>query len=95
MAVPAHDSRDFAFARHFDLPIRQVVLPKGGEASDPSTWSESLDSKEGELINSPLLNGKPVSEAIDYMCHYLNERGLGKKRVNYRLRDAILSLIHI
>ena len=91
MAVPAHDSRDFAFARHFDLPIRQVVLPKGGEASDPSTWSESLDSKEGELINSPLLNGKPVSEAIDYMCHYLDERGLGKKRVNYRLRDAIFS----
>ena len=101
MAVPAHDSRDFAFARHFDLPIRQVVLPKGGEASDPSTWSESLDSKEGELINSPLLNGKPVSEAIDWMCHYLDERGLGKKRINYRLRDAIfsrqryLSLIHI
>ena len=91
MAVPAHDSRDFAFARHFDLPIRQVVLPKGGEASDPSTWSESLDSKEGELINSPLLNGKPVSEAIDYMCHYLDEHGLGKKRINYRLRDAIFS----
>lgn len=91
MAVPAHDSRDFAFARHFDLPIRQVVLPKGGEASDPSTWSESLDSKEGELINSPLLNGKPVTEAIDYMCHYLDERGLGKKRINYRLRDAIFS----
>ena len=91
MAVPAHDSRDFAFARHFDLPIRQVVLPQGGEASDPSTWSESLDSKEGELINSPLLNGKPVSEAIDYMCHYLEEHGLGKKRINYRLRDAIFS----
>ena len=91
MAVPAHDSRDFAFARHFDLPIRQVVLPQGGEASDPSTWSESLDSKEGELINSPLLNGKPVSEAIDYMCHYLDEHGLGKKRINYRLRDAIFS----
>lgn len=91
MAVPAHDSRDFAFARHFDLPIRQVVLPKGGEESDPSTWSESIDSKEGELINSPLLNGKLVSEAIDWMCHYLDEQGLGQKRINYRLRDAIFS----
>lgn len=91
MAVPAHDSRDFAFARHFDLPIRQVVRPRDGEVTDPTTWTESLDSKEGELVHSPLLDGKSVSDAIDYICHYLEEQGIGKKRVNYRLRDAIFS----
>ena len=91
MAVPAHDSRDFAFAKHFQLPIRQVVLPKGTEESDPSSWSESIDSKQGTLIHSPLLEGKSVTEAIDYMCHYLDEHGLGKKKINYRLRDAIFS----
>lgn len=91
MAVPAHDSRDFAFARHFSLPIVQVVLPHGGEETDPATWTESIDSKEGTLVHSDMLDGMEVREAIDYMCRYLDEQGLGHRRVNYRLRDAIFS----
>nr|WP_315122783.1 leucine--tRNA ligase [uncultured Porphyromonas sp.] len=91
MAVPAHDSRDFAFARHFDLPIIQVVLPEGEELSDPSSWTESKDSKSGTLIHSGLLNGLSVQEAIAKMKAYISEHQLGRVRTNYRLRDAIFS----
>ena len=91
MAVPAHDSRDFAFARHFALPIVQVVVPEGEEASDPAQWSESKDSKAGVLINSGFLTGLSVQEAIAKMKEHVRESGLGRVRTNYRLRDAIFS----
>lgn len=91
MAVPGHDSRDFAFARHFDLPIIQVVLPHDECPTDPSTWTESNDSKAGTLINSGLLNGLSVSDAITKMKDYLAQQQLGRVRTNYRLRDAIFS----
>ena len=84
MAVPAHDSRDYAFARHFGLDIVPVV--EGGDLS-----VASYDAKEGTMINSDFLNGKDVKEAIVEMFAEVERRGLGKKLVNYRLRDAIFS----
>ena len=84
MAVPAHDSRDYAFARHFGLDIIPVV--EGGDIE-----KESYDAKEGKLINSELINGMDVKEAIDFMFAEVEKRGLGKRLVNYRLRDAIFS----
>ncbi|MCB9244861.1 MAG: leucine--tRNA ligase [Flavobacteriales bacterium] len=84
MAVPAHDSRDHAFARHFGLPIVQVV-------DDPAikdVQTESFDSKEGTMINSDFLNGLHVSNAIDQMIKELGRRNIGEGRVNYKLRDA-------
>lgn len=91
MAVPAHDSRDFAFARHFGLPIVQVVIPEGEEESNPSEWDESKDSKAGTMVNSDLLNGLSVKEAQAKIKALITERGLGRVKVNYRLRDAIFS----
>ena len=91
MAVPAHDSRDFAFARHFDLPIVQVVIPEGEEESNPSEWDESKDSKAGTMVNSDLLNGLSVKDAQAKIKALITERGLGRVKVNYRLRDAIFS----
>ena len=92
MAVPAHDSRDYAFAKHFGLPIRPLI--EGADVSE-----ESFDAKEGIVINSPIkpvegsfsLNGLTVKEAIATTKKYVTERGLGKVKVNYRLRDAIFS----
>ena len=91
MAVPAHDSRDFAFARHFDLPIIQVVVPEGEEATDPATWDESKDSKSGTLINSGIITGLSVTDAIAKMKAHIATEGLGQVKTNYRLRDAIFS----
>lgn len=91
MAVPAHDSRDFAFARHFDLPIIQVVVPEGEEATDPATWEESKDSKSGVLINSGIITGLSVTDAIAKMKAHVTNEGLGQVKTNYRLRDAIFS----
>jgi len=91
MAVPAHDSRDFAFARHFNLPIIQVVAKPGEEPSDPATWTESFDAKEGVLVNSEFLNGLTVKQAILRMIEELEKLGIGKGKTNYRLRDAIFS----
>ena len=91
MAVPAHDSRDFAFARHFSLPIIQVVVPEGEDATDPAEWTESKDSKAGVLINSGFLTGLSVKDAIAKMKEYVREANLGRVRTNYRLRDAIFS----
>ena len=91
MAVPAHDSRDFAFARHFDLPIIQVVVPEGEEATDPATWDESKDSKSGTLINSGIITGLSVTDAITKMKAYIATESLGQVKTNYRLRDAIFS----
>ena len=84
MAVPAHDSRDYAFARHFGLDIVPVV--EGGNIE-----VESYDAKEGKMINSDFLTGKDVKEAIPAMFEEVERRGLGKMLVNYRLRDAIFS----
>ena len=91
MAVPAHDTRDFAFARHFGLPITQVVLPNGEEPSETDSWEDAKASKEGTLINSGILNGLSVADAIKTMNSYIEKEGLGKVKVNYRLRDAIFS----
>lgn len=92
MAVPAHDSRDYAFAKHFDLPI--IPLIEGADVSE-----ESYDAKEGTVINSPIkgkqtsfsLNGMQVKEAIAATKEYITKQGLGHVKVNYRLRDAIFS----
>ncbi|MBE6174852.1 MAG: leucine--tRNA ligase [Rikenellaceae bacterium] len=84
MAVPAHDSRDYAFARYFGLDIVPVV--EGGNLEE-----SSYDAKEGCLINSDFLNGKDVKVAIVEMFEEVEKRGLGKRLVNYRLRDAIFS----
>ena len=91
MAVPAHDGRDFAFARHFGLPIIQVVVPEGEEATDPATWEESKDSKSGVLINSGIITGLSVTDAIAKMKAHVMSEGLGQVKTNYRLRDAIFS----
>lgn len=92
MAVPAHDSRDFVFAKTFDLPIIQTVIRPGDVATDPSTWTESYDSKEGIVINSgDLINGLTVKQAISKINGTVEQMGLGKSKVNYRLRDAIFS----
>ncbi|MBQ9546773.1 MAG: leucine--tRNA ligase [Bacteroidales bacterium] len=91
MAVPAHDSRDFAFARHFNLPIRQVVAPSEAEVSDPSTWTESLDSKVGVSVNSGFITGMKVKDAMRAVIKKVDEMGIGHRTVNYRLRDAIFS----
>lgn len=84
MAVPAHDSRDYAFARHFGLPIVPVV--EGGDVT-----KESYDAKAGKLINSGFLNGMEVRDAIRTMFDRVQAHGIGKRLVNYRLRDAIFS----
>ena len=91
MAVPAHDSRDFAFARHFNLPIRQVVVPTGEQPEDTMSWTESKDSKVGTCINSGFIDGMQVKEAIKAVINWLEEKGIGDRKVNYRLRDAIFS----
>ncbi len=84
MAVPAHDSRDWAFARHFGLEIVPVV--EGGNIEEAS-----YDAKSGRMINSDFLTGMDVTEAIPLMFEEVERRGLGKKLINYRLRDAIFS----
>ncbi|MDE6207684.1 MAG: class I tRNA ligase family protein, partial [Muribaculaceae bacterium] len=88
MAVPAHDSRDYAFARHFDLPI--IPLIEGADVSEAS-----FDAKEGKMINSAGpeldLNGLDVKEAIARAKEYIEKAGIGRVKVNYRLRDAIFS----
>ena len=88
MAVPAHDSRDYAFARHFDLPISPLI--EGADVSD-----ESFDAKEGRMINSEgpelNLNGMEVKDAIAATKKFIEEKGIGRVKVNYRLRDAIFS----
>lgn len=91
MAVPAHDSRDFAFARHFSFPIIQVVAKQGEAPSDTSSWAESFDAKDGVMVNSDFLTGLSVKEAIKRMIAEIEKRGIGKGKTNYRLRDAIFS----
>ena len=84
MAVPAHDSRDYAFARKFNLPI--VPLIEGADVSE-----ESFDAKEGIMCNSGFLNGLTVKQAIPAAIDYVEKHGIGHRKVNYRIRDAIFS----
>src|SRR5690554_2444228 len=84
MAVPAHDSRDYAFAKHFNLPI--IPLIEGCDISE-----ESFDAKEGIMMNSGFLNGLTVAQAIPAAIDEVEKRGLGYRKINYRLRDAIFS----
>ncbi|MGE5423769.1 MAG: class I tRNA ligase family protein, partial [Syntrophothermus sp.] len=84
MAVPAHDSRDYDFARHFNLPVIQVV--SGGDISE-----SSYDAKDGEMMNSEFITGMRVKDAISSVISKVEEMGIGKGTVNYRLRDAIFS----
>jgi leucyl-tRNA synthetase len=94
MAVPAHDSRDHAFAKHFNLPIVQVVTDKEGwNVNNPSreaidVQKESYDAKDGQCINSDFLNGLDVKDAVKKAIAEIEKRNLGRGKVNYRLRDA-------
>ena len=84
MAVPAHDSRDYAFAKKFGLPIVPII--EGCDVSE-----QSFNAKEGKMCNSGFLNGMDVKEAIEAAKDYVESKGLGRRKVNYRLRDAIFS----
>ena len=84
MAVPAHDSRDYAFARKFDLPIVPII--EGCDVSE-----QSFDAKEGKMCNSGFLDGMDVKDAIEAAKDYAEANGLGRRKTNYRLRDAIFS----
>ena len=84
MAVPAHDSRDYAFAKTFNLPV--IPLIEGCDVSE-----SSFDAKEGIMCNSGFLNGMTVKEAIPAAIDYVESHGIGRRKVNYRLRDAIFS----
>lgn len=87
MAVPAHDSRDYSFAKHFGLPILEVVQPISNVTL--SGVEGSFDGKEGTLINSDFLNGLEVKEAIKKAIAEIEAKGLGKGKINFRLRDAV------
>lgn len=89
MAVPAHDERDFAFATKFALPIKQVITNKENTVSvENEAYSDKAD---GYLINSDFLNGLSVKEAIDKMIKFLEDKNIGAKKVNYKLRDWVFS----
>ncbi|MDQ6662632.1 MAG: leucine--tRNA ligase, partial [Chloroflexota bacterium] len=90
MGVPAHDERDFEFARKFNIPIREVIRPEGEEPSDPSTWTEAKEHL-GVMVNSGPFNGTPANEAIAKVTEYIEEKGVGKFMVTYRLRDWLIS----
>jgi leucyl-tRNA synthetase len=88
MAVPAHDERDFAFAMHFSLPIKQVLSSDGITITDPLTMAYTHD---GVAINSEQLNGLPTKEAKAKAIKLLTEKGIGEKKINYKLRDWLFS----
>ncbi|MFJ8254010.1 leucine--tRNA ligase [Streptomyces sp. NPDC094466] len=95
MAVPAHDTRDFAFARAFELPMRCVVQPSDDRGTDPSTWDDAFVSYDAELVDSAneeiSLDGLGVVEAKVRITDWLKERGAGEGTVNFRLRDWLFS----
>ncbi|MBT2439271.1 leucine--tRNA ligase [Streptomyces sp. ISL-36] len=95
MAVPAHDTRDFAFARAFELPMRCVVEPSDDRGTDPSTWDDAFSSYEAKLVNSSnedvTLDGLGVVDAKERITAWLAERGIGEGTVNFRLRDWLFS----
>ncbi len=90
MGVPAHDERDFEFARKFGIPIREVIRAADEAPSDPATWTEAHESL-GVMVNSGPFDGTPASEAIAKMINYIEEQGVGKHMVTYRLRDWLIS----
>ena len=90
MAVPAHDERDFAFARAFRLPIRVVIQPDDQDPLDPATMPEAYHGP-GRMVNSGHFDGTPVPESISSVIAWLEEEGRGKADVNYRLRDWLIS----
>jgi leucyl-tRNA synthetase len=85
MAVPAHDERDFKFAKHFSLPIKPVILPPNAHDFEAGAWIE----KEGTMINSSFLNELSVGEGLRAVLDHIVTKGVGKRRVNFRLRDAV------
>ncbi len=89
MGVPAHDERDFRFARHFNLPINPVVKPYEGEL--PEVLEDAFSAKEGLCINSDFLNGLPITQAIKRATEELEKRDVGSHEITYRLRDANFS----
>ncbi|NML49139.1 leucine--tRNA ligase [Streptomyces sp. R302] len=95
MAVPAHDARDFAFARAFELPMRCVVEPNDDRGTDPSTWDDAFGSYEAKLVNSAndeiSLDGLGVVDAKAKITAWLADRGIGEGTVNFRLRDWLFS----
>ncbi|MEU5654430.1 leucine--tRNA ligase [Streptomyces sp. NPDC047737] len=95
MAVPAHDARDFAFARAFELPMRCVVEPSDDRGTDPATWEDAFSSYEAKLVNSAndeiSLDGLGVVEAKAKITEWLQARGVGEGTVNFRLRDWLFS----
>ncbi|MCI0521951.1 MAG: leucine--tRNA ligase, partial [Chloroflexi bacterium] len=90
MAVPAHDQRDFDFARKFGLEVRVVIQPEGMPALDGATMPESVPA-EGRMVNSGALSGTPGEKAFDAAAAYVEAQGKGKRAVNYRLRDWLIS----
>ncbi|MFF9917365.1 leucine--tRNA ligase [Streptomyces globisporus] len=95
MAVPAHDARDFAFARAFELPMRCVVQPSDDRGTDPATWDDAFSSYDAKLVNSAndeiSLDGLGVVEAKAKITDWLREHGVGEGTVNFRLRDWLFS----
>ncbi|MET8839972.1 leucine--tRNA ligase [Streptomyces rubiginosohelvolus] len=95
MAVPAHDARDFAFARAFELPMRCVVQPSDDRGTDPATWDDAFSSYDAKLVNSAndeiSLDGMGVVEAKAKITEWLREHGVGEGTVNFRLRDWLFS----
>ncbi|MFD5077906.1 leucine--tRNA ligase [Streptomyces sp. NPDC058371] len=95
MAVPAHDSRDFAFARAFELPMRCVVEPSDDRGTDPSTWDDAFASYDAKIVNSASdevsLDGLGVDEAKARITEWLARKGIGEGTVNFRLRDWLFS----
>jgi len=90
MAVPAHDQRDFEFARKFDLPIKVVIHPEGEELLPSEEMTESTEA-HGSMVNSGPLTGTPKEESFDTAVRYIEEIGAGKGTINYRLHDWLIS----
>ncbi|HUP49903.1 MAG TPA: leucine--tRNA ligase [Thermoanaerobaculia bacterium] len=93
MSVPAHDQRDFEFARQYGLPIRVVIQPAGAEPVSPDDLAEAFTSKDESavIVDSGLISGLPVPEAIERISEEVERRGIGTKTVRYRLRDWLIS----
>jgi leucyl-tRNA synthetase len=93
MSVPAHDQRDFEFARQYDLPIRIVIKPEEGVVTDPAEMNEAFTVKDdsGIVVNSPLIDGLHPPAAIEKVCEEVERRQIGKKTIRYRLRDWLIS----
>jgi len=90
MGVASHDQRDFEFARKFGIAIREVIRPEGEEPSDPATWDHAKEAP-GVMVNSGPFDGTPSDQAIARVTRYIEEQGIGKFTVSYRLRDWLIS----